>query len=93
MINRSQLKFHETFQPEASYITSILELANINYQGTKYQISDDTGIPTGKQKGKVEPSIKYAAFMDLISYSIDKGEYSLHLTDLGNEIFVQDKYA
>ena len=92
MINRSQLKFHETFQPEASYITSILELADINYQGTKFQISDQTGIPTGKQKGKVEPSIKYAAFMGLINYRIEKGTYLLNLTDLGREIFVQDKY-
>ena len=92
MINRSQLKFHETFQPETSYIASILELACSNYQGTKYQISDLTGIPTGKQKGKVEPSIKYATFMGLISFSLDKGVYSLNLTDLGNEVFIQDKY-
>lgn len=92
MINRSQLKFHETFQPEPSYITSILELAANNYQGTKFQISDHTGIPTGKQKGKVEPSIKYAAFMGLISFSLEKGAYSLSLTDLGNEVFAQDKY-
>ena len=92
MINRSQLKFHETFQPETSYITSILELADSSYQGTKFQISDQTGIPTGKQKGKVEPSIKYAAFMGLISFSLEKGVYSLRLTDLGNEVFAQDKY-
>lgn len=92
MINRSQLKFHETFQPETSYITSILELAESNFQGTKFQISDHTGIPTGKQKGKVEPSIKYAAFMGLINFSLDKGVYSLSLTDLGNEVFAQDKY-
>lgn len=92
MINRSQIKFHETFQPETSYITSILELADSNYQGTKFQISDQTGIPTGKQKGKVEPSIKYAAFMGLIRFSLEKGVYSLSLTDLGNEVFAQDKY-
>lgn len=92
MINRSQLKFHETFQPEANYITSILELAEINFRGTKFEISDETGIPTGKQKGKVEPSIKYAAFMGLISFDLEKGVYSLRLTDLGGEVFAQDKY-
>ena len=92
MINRSQIKFHETFQPETNYITSILELADINYQGTKFQISEETGIPTGKQKGKVEPSIKYASFMGLIRYTIDKGVYCLSLTDLGAEVFMQDKY-
>lgn len=94
MINRSQLNFHETFQPEANYITSILELAAENYLGTKFQISEMTGIPTGAHKGKVLPSLKYAAYMGLIRYTYDKGSgcYLLNLTELGNEIFAQDKY-
>ena len=63
MINRSLLKFHETFQPESSYLAKILDLASQNYVGTKFEISDITGIPTGKQKGKVEPHIKYASYI------------------------------
>ena len=92
MINRSQLKFHETFQPEAGYIARILELASTNYSGSKFEISDRTGIPTGNQKGKVEPHIKYASFMGLISYTCEKGKYNLALTALGQEIYSQDPY-
>lgn len=91
-INRSQLKFHETFQPETSYLARILELAEANTAGDKYSISERTGIPTGKQKGKVEPHIKYASYMGLIDYAFNKGIYTLSLTQLGKEVFVQDKY-
>lgn len=92
MINRSQLKFHETFQPELNYISKILGLAAEEFRGSKFDIGDCTGIPTGKQKGKVEPNIKYANYMGLVDYCVEKGEYSLNLTPLGKEVFVQDKY-
>ena len=92
MVNRSQLKFHETFQPEAGYISKILELANDSYSGDKFQISEITGIPTGNQKGKVEPHIKYASFMGLVEYSVENGVYQLTLSDLGTLVFKEDKY-
>lgn len=92
MINRSLLKFHETFQPESAYLAKILDLASQSYSGTKFEISDITGIPTGKQKGKVEPHIKYASYMGLVDNNVDKGVYHLSLTELGNEVFVQDKF-
>ena len=92
MINRSQLKFHETFQPESTYITKIVELANDCFSGDKYRISEETGIPTGKQKGKVEPHIKYSKFMGLIDYSLENGIYSLSITDFGRIILREDKY-
>ena len=53
MVKSNALEFHETFQPEMAYIAKILQLASENYTGTKFEISDCTGIPTGKQKGKV----------------------------------------
>ena len=92
MINRSQLKFHETFQPETGYIARILELAANHFSGTKYDISERTGIPTGKQKGKVEPHIKYATFMGLINYQYDKGVYTLSLTLLGEVVYSEDRF-
>lgn len=92
MINRSQLNFHETFQPEAGYLAKILELSSQNYSGSKFEISEETGIPTGKQKGKVEPHIRYAAYMGLIQYKLDKGIYTLSLSQLGEEVYTQDKY-
>lgn len=92
MIKSGALEFHETFQPELPYIAKILKLASQNYSGTKFEISDCTGIPTGKQKGKVEPHIRYARCMGLINYSTENGVYSLKLTNLGEEVFVQDPY-
>lgn len=92
MISRSQLKFHETFQPEVGYVAKILELASMNYSGNKFEISEKTGIPTGNQKGKVEPHIRYAFFMGLIFYEYDKSIYSLVLTPLGKEVYEQDPY-
>ena len=92
MINRSQLKFHETFQPDLTYLAKILDLASQGFSGSKFEISELTGIPTGKQKGKVEPHIKYAAFMGLVEYTMDNGVYTLSLSLLGKEIFVQDRF-
>ena len=92
MIKSSALEFHETFQPEMPYIAKILKLSSENYTGTKFEMSDVTGIPTGKQKGKVAPHIRYAHCMGLIDYSLDHSAYSLWLTPLGEEVFVQDPH-
>ena len=61
-----KLEFHETFQPEMTYVAKLVKLASENYAGTKFEISECTGIPTGKQKGKVVPHIRYASCMGLI---------------------------
>ena len=82
----------ETFQPEPVYISKILELASQGHSGNKFDISEVTGIPTGKQKGKVEPHIKYASYMNLINYEVEKGIYKLSLTDLGRIVFQEDRY-
>ncbi len=92
IINRSQINFHETFQPELQYLAKIIDLASNNFTGSKFEISEITGIPTGKQKGKVEPHIKYASFMDLVDYTVCRGIYSLSLSQLGKEVFIQDKF-
>lgn len=92
MIKSSALEFHETFQPEMTYVAKLLKLASEDYAGTKFEISECTGIPTGKQKGKVVPHIRYATCMGLIDCSVTNGVYSLRLTQLGEEIFMQDPY-
>lgn len=92
MYSRSQLQFHETFQPEPVYLAKLLALASENYVGNKYEISEKTGIPTGKQKGKVEPHIKFSAYMGLINYTCEKGVYSLSLPPIGDEIYSQDPF-
>lgn len=92
MIHKSSLEFHETFKPEMVYISKLLQLASEYHSGTKFEISEISGIPTGDQKGKVEPHIKYASYMGLIDFFYEKGVYSLKLTPVGKEVFVQDPY-
>ena len=86
------LFFHETFQPELGYISKLLKLGAENFSGDKYKISELTGIPTGKEKGKVEPHIRYAKYMGLLDYSVSRGVYDLSLTQIGEEVLRQDKY-
>lgn len=88
----STLFFHETFQPELGYISKLLELGAEGFSGDKYKISELTGIPTGKEKGKVEPHIRYAKYMGLLDYSVTRGVYDLSLTKIGEEVLQQDKY-
>lgn len=86
------LFFHETFQPELGYISKLLELGTDKFSGDKYKISELTGIPTGKEKGKVEPHIRYAKYMGLLDYSVSRGVYDLSLTKIGEEVLRQDRY-
>ena len=67
MVKSSVLEFHETFQPEMTYIAKILKLASENYAGTKFEISDCTGIPTGKQKAKLSPIFATHASWDWLT--------------------------
>lgn len=86
------VNFHKTFAPQDSYISKILELADNGYSGSKEEISEVTGIPTGKTSGKVVPHLLYASYMGLINYTLEKGKYSLSLTDLGKVVYAEDKY-
>lgn len=89
---KSQTEFHQTFPPQSEYVARILELAAAEYEGTVTDISERTGIPTGKQKGKVKPHIYYAKYMGLIDFSLQNGVYKLKLTDLGNVVYENDPY-
>ena len=90
-INKS-LNFHSTFQPQEIYLTKLLELAVNNYCGKKEEISEITGIPTGKNTGKVVPHIKYLEHMGLInSESTTKG-FKLSLTEIGRVVYENDKF-
>ena len=61
-INENEnFNFHQTFQPEPEYISSILNLARDEEVLTVKEISTVTGIPTGESSGKVEPKILYAS--------------------------------
>lgn len=76
--------FHQTFCPERRYLSSLLKLASKQFEGTTDQISEQTGIPTGKSSGKVDPHKKYCQAMGLIEIQPSSGARTrLVLTPLG----------
>jgi hypothetical protein len=60
--------------------------------GDKMQISDATGIPTGKSTGKVEPMIHYARGMGLVVAESERGIWCLHTTALGKVVTREDSF-
>jgi hypothetical protein len=93
MMDKTDLKFHETFQPQAQYLAELLRLAADTYEGNKKEISSITGIPTGEQKGKVVPHVKYAWYMGLIeNFNEKKGVIHLALSSMGKEVYSNDPY-
>ena len=68
----------------------LLEACDAGEALTKEQISERTGIPTGKSSGKVEPHIWYCEYMGLIQDSRFEGKHILTLTNLGRELLNQD---
>lgn len=63
MVQLSNLNFHQTFPPTTDGISRLLSVADRGGAYTKEEISQMTGIPTGKSSGKVEPYIRYAVYM------------------------------
>lgn len=87
----SSINFHQTFPPTLEYISRLLELPEETNDLSKEEISQLTGIPTGKSSGKVEPHIFYSMYMGLIdNKSTERGKYNLKTTKLGNQIIKED---
>lgn len=87
---RTNLNFHLTFKPERQYISSLLaEVSNCNGMDVQ-DISNQTGIPTGKSSGKVDPTISYADYMGLITKEKRDGKYEITYTALGECINNED---
>lgn len=83
--------FHQSFCPERSYLSFLLRLASRQFEGTTDQISQETGIPTGKSSGKVDPHKKYCQAMGLIEVLSASGVRArLTLTPLGETIYRED---
>lgn len=87
-----KFRFHETFPPQIIYLAEILKLSSENYCGSKNDISNITGIPTGDSTGKVVPHIRYLSYMGLIQFEMELGKYKLSLTELGKIVFNEDPY-
>lgn len=87
------LNFPQTFLPERRLLSKILEFAAEGGSGTKVDIGEKTGIPTGKSTGKVEPIIFYACGMGLINaQKKNAGIWELSLTQLGSLIIKEDPF-
>jgi hypothetical protein len=83
--------FHQSFCPERRYLSSLLKLASRQFEGTTDQISEETGIPTGKSSGKVDPHKKYCQAMGLLKIKPSRGARTrLVLTPLGEIVQRED---
>jgi len=83
MINTKNLDFHETFKPEKKYLSSLLTDLEQCSGHTMQEISQIAGIPTGKNSGKVVPTIYYLNYMGLINKSLSNKVFELTYTELG----------
>lgn len=94
MIERKSLplNFPQTFLPERRLLAKLLAFAAENGRGEKTLIGEQTGIPTGKDTGKVEPMIYYCQGMGLVTANRESGEWQLGLTVLGRVVFQEDRY-
>lgn len=91
-MSKANLNFHQTFAPEREYISKLLTLADGNLPLSKEAIFEKTGIPTGKSSGKVEPHIRYAVFMGLLTDQTKSGEHLLARTEFGQAVFESDPH-
>lgn len=91
-MNNTNINFHQTFYPNFDYIGKILSIADGEVAYSIEEISDITGIPTGKSSGKVLPHIKYSEYMNLINVNNQEGKLYLKRTELGELIFREDPF-
>lgn len=89
-MSSTNLNFHKTFKPERQYISGLLvDLQNCDGLSVD-DISNQTGIPTGKSSGKVEPTISYMGYMGLINSEKKQRSYHLRYTSIGNIVKDED---
>ena len=86
----NNLNFHQTFPPDEAMLSRLLNSEVFGEALTKEEISQQTGIPTGKSSGKVEPHICYARFMGLLEDYYSDGKHTLTLTKLGELVLEED---
>jgi len=84
------LSFSQSFLLDRDLIARLLRFASNNGGGNKEAISFETGIPTGKSTGKVEPMIHYAQGIGVICADKEKAVWKLSLTTLGQTVFAHD---
>ena len=86
------LYFTQDFLPERSLLSKLLSYAQSRRSGSKEDIGNITGIPTGNRSGKVEAILFYALGMGLITARKEEKIWSPTLTTLGELIHSEDPY-
>jgi hypothetical protein len=86
--------FHETFIPERQYIHALMRFAASGKSGNILEIASETGIPTGKSSGKVQPTIHYCIGMGMIQLTPQKQAAikKPELTPFGRIVFLEDPF-
>jgi hypothetical protein len=92
LVESLPLNFPQTFLPERRLLSALLQFASENGVGDKIEISQKTGIPTGDSTGKVEPMIRYAEGMGLITVEKGTGGWKLGLTTFGRIVVGEDPF-
>jgi len=94
IIDQSQLptNFPQTFLPDRQLLARLLAFAAKGGGGDKIKIGEETGIPTGKDTGKVEPMIHYTRGMGLVKARKTNNTWELTLTELGEIVFTEDRF-
>jgi hypothetical protein len=87
------LSFHQTFPLECENIAKLLAVVNEKPSVSNTEIAELTGIGIGKndRKGKVQPTIEYAAYSGLISISHEQSGRQIRLTDVGQATLEKDR--
>ena len=86
------LNFPQTVLPDRRLLGQLLGFAARDGAGTIEAIGAETGIPTGKSTGKVEPMIHYARGMELVRASKSNGVWALRIAPLGRMIQREDVF-
>lgn len=84
--------FPSDFLPDRRLLADLLAFVIENSSATKEEISEQTGIPTGKSSGKVEPMIHYAVGMGLITAAKHNKTWKLTTTAVGKLVFNEDAF-
>jgi hypothetical protein len=86
------LNFPQTFLPDRRLLGLLLAFAANGGSGDKEAIAAETGIPTGKSTGKVDPMIQYGRGMGLIWATKSASTWQLGTTPLGQEVLREDPF-
>jgi hypothetical protein len=86
--------FHNTFVPERQYINAMMSYAASGQSGDMHEISEATGIPTGKSSGKVIPILDYCRGMGLVSLTGSRrtATKETEVTAFGRTVLLEDPY-